>query len=108
MVGQTKRKRVGLVSRDHRLYSRRGVITCRIIIIKHPTLEALILQKRLMPLLKTGSGDTGHAVLSEDGELVTGLVATVRQENLTNSQFSSIDKLNFDECLDSSKVLLVQ
>ena len=25
------------------------------------------------------------------------------KENLTNSQFSSIDELNVDECLDSSK-----
>ena len=40
---------------------------------------------------------------------------TVRQENLMkgnenlmNSQFSSIDELNVDKCLDSSKVILVQ
>ena len=32
----------------------------------------------------------------------------LRKENLTNSQISSIDEFNFDECLDSSKVILVE
>ena len=39
--------------------------------------------------------------------LATGVCTVCRvflaKENLTNSQFSSIDELNVDECLDSSK-----